>query len=154
MLVAVSALICIFCSPSWYVFNDIVLSNRALWMLALSTVHIVFNQLLTAVLHKQIKKTQLLFPADLHCVTILTDLLLSYLTHFFHLCKNSLEVFFFSLSCSLSLPPRGSKAVSVRCLKFNIKDWAILVIQYNRGSQPSALNSGNRVRSLAICAIV
>lgn len=28
------------------------------------------------------------------------------------------------------------------------------MIQYNRGSQASALNSGNRVRSLAICAIV
>lgn len=41
MLVAVSALICIFYFASWYVFNDIVPSNRALWVYVLSSAHIV-----------------------------------------------------------------------------------------------------------------
>lgn len=45
MLVAVSALICIFYFASWYVFNDIVPSNRALWVRVLSLVHIAFEQL-------------------------------------------------------------------------------------------------------------
>lgn len=41
MLVAVSALICIFYFASWYVFNDIVPSNTALWVHVLSSAHIV-----------------------------------------------------------------------------------------------------------------
>lgn len=45
MLVAVSALICIFYFASWYVFNDIVPSNRALWVRVQSLAHIAFKQL-------------------------------------------------------------------------------------------------------------
>lgn len=43
MLVAVSALICIFYFASWYVFNDIMPSNRALWVRFQSLAHIPFK---------------------------------------------------------------------------------------------------------------
>lgn len=45
MLVAVSVLICIFYFASWYVFNDSVPSNRALWVRVQSLAHIAFKQL-------------------------------------------------------------------------------------------------------------
>lgn len=53
MLVALSALICIFYFASWYVFNDIVPSNRALWMHIQFSVHMVFDQLL--ILYREIQ---------------------------------------------------------------------------------------------------
>lgn len=60
---------------------------------------------------------------------------------------------FFFLSFPRSAGCRA--ATSARCLKFNINtDRAILVIQYNGGSRASALNSGNGVRSAAICSAV
>ena len=74
-------------------------------------------------------------------------------TSVYHLCKNSLQVFFFFFFLQETAKQRlWGLYIFLNSILGTY--WAVLVIQYNGGSQASALNSGNRVRSLAICGVV
>lgn len=125
MLVAVSALLCIFRSPSWYVFNDIVLSKGAFFFFC-CTAHIAFNQLFIFFCISQRAETpQPIFHGDPRCITILT-LLIKRLNTFL-----ILLIFLLVYKRHLLWKPA-------------IKRRSCSVIQCSRDLQASALNCGSR----------